>query len=152
MASPNPVPPAPVLVLLDCTNLSNTASSSSGGMPGPWSRNEILTEFCARLIPTSIVPPAGENLIALSRRLRSTCLILSASSVTDSPNSCVSCRILRFRSDSSMSISPITALTNIAGSVGSKVNVALLASSLARSSKSFSNSKSMLPLCLILLK
>ena len=35
IAKPSPVPPAPVLVRLDWTNWSKTASSSSSGMPGP---------------------------------------------------------------------------------------------------------------------
>ena len=41
IAKPRPVPPLPDFVLLDWTNLSNTISISSAGMPGPSSRTLI---------------------------------------------------------------------------------------------------------------
>ena len=47
--SPSPVPPAAVLVRLDWTNLSNTFSSSSSGMPGPSSRTTISTVSSRRI-------------------------------------------------------------------------------------------------------
>ncbi len=73
IANPNPVPPAPDLVLLDCTNLSKTASSSLSGTPGPWSRTETTAELLLHCTEMPMLPPLGENLTALLSRLRRTC-------------------------------------------------------------------------------
>src|SRR3954454_23042852 len=82
---PSPVPPEPVLVLVLCTNLSNTDSSSPAGMPTPWSLTPMTTPAsCAEELPvtstrTLTVAPCGENLIALDSRLPITCVTRSAS-------------------------------------------------------------------------
>src|SRR5687767_2248594 len=89
MARPKPVLFSPAVGLLESRLKSlNSLSRSSSGMPGPWSRTAMLQVLFDgfELTRARIVEPGGEYLMALLRRLSTTCFIFAGSivSVTDS--------------------------------------------------------------------
>ena len=55
------------------SNQSNTFSRTSGGMPGPWSVTANTKASLRRSADNVTVPPAGEKLTALARRLKRIC-------------------------------------------------------------------------------
>jgi hypothetical protein len=95
IASPSPVHPAPVFVLLLWINLSKTDSSSDSGMPMPLSSIEndtagiigVPEDSPAGLSSLSCIlitidSPSGLNFMALEMTFIITCWILSGSRVT----------------------------------------------------------------------
>ena len=61
IANPSPVPPLPDFVLLDWTNLSNTSSDSSAGIPGPSSRMLTRRDLDMRRHADVTVPAAART-------------------------------------------------------------------------------------------